>query len=249
MLTLKTCFDAIDHKLGIDDVQPLDRLNIVNQAGAILYSQPWRWLEGGAWTLSLDAGSDRIPLPADAGELVDAVATDGYSLCVQLVSSYGDLLAAKSLYPDGVSGSVVMLAPFVEQRDNQLRSYLAVWPTQSAALPNAILARGRRCWAQMRDDMKPEGAIVPLPPLQPIFETLFIELLRAYAAGYEKDGTTDVQAEIARVMAGPLWLAAQNADVRAVGGSSALQNTALQMARAHNGGYDGDVYNGPQVWA
>lgn len=246
MLTLKTCFDAIDHKLGIDDAQPLDRLNIVNQAGAILYSQPWRWLENAAWTLSIDAGSDRIPIPLDAGELIEAVAADGYSLRVELVRSYGDLLRLKSLYPDGANVELVVLAPFVEQRENQLRYYLAVWPTQTAALPNGILARGRRCWAPMRDDLKPESAIIPLPPLQPIFETLFIELVRAYAAGYEKDATTDVQVEIARVMSGPLWLTAQNTDARAVGGSEALANTALQMARATTG--HGDVYDGRQVW-
>lgn len=248
MLTLKTCFDAINHKLGIDDEQPLDRLNIVNQAGAILYAQPWRWLEGASWTLSLDAGSDRLPMPADAGELTEAVAADGIATHVQLVRSYGDLLNLKSLYPDGVSESFIVLAPFVEQRENQLRHYLAVWPTQTAAMPNGILARGRRCWAPMRDDMRPESAIVPLPPMQPIFETLFIELVRAYAAGYEKDATTDVQAEIARVMSGPLWLTASNTDSRSIGGSEALQNTALQMARARNGYDYGNEYHGREVW-
>jgi len=248
VLTLKTCFDAIDHKLGTSPEQPLDRLNIVNQAGAILYAHPWRWLEAGLWELSLEQGSDRVTLPDDVGEIVDITPADSWQISVNYLRDLGTFQRVRAANPEATSSSCFTLAPFNEMRRNVSKSYLAVWPPASEPMANALLCFGRRRWGQMTDEDKPESAYVPLPKALPILETLFIELVRAYAAGYEKDVTTDVQEQIARVMGGPLWLMALEADSRTFSGSSPMRNTGMQMAKRRGGGYGGDQYNGPQTW-
>lgn len=250
MLTLKTCFDAINHKLAIGSDQPLDRLNIVNQAGAILYAQPWRWLEAELWALDLVQGSDRVALPPELGELEDVWPADVFDYRVHFCRDYGEFQRMKALYPEGTHHWHYTLAPFNEQVDNQIEAHLAVWPPPDADVQGGLLARGRRMWVPILDDAKPQSGVIPLPVRQPLYETLFIELVRAYACGYEKDGTTDVENELERVLGGRLYSMCMDADLRAFGGTEPTRNTAVEVGRRLAGAPDaGREYNGPQVWA
>lgn len=230
MLTLKRCYDAINHKLGVDDDEPLDRLAIVNAAGSILYAHPWRWLEARRWTLTIPANADRICLPEELAQLSDVIAADSIGLCAVYVRDYGDLLRVKARAPT-TSGSEVILAPYNALNDyGQVAPHLAFWPTFKTSVVNGLVAFGSARWVDMRDR---EDAVIPLPIHLPLVETLFLEIVRAYAAGWSRDGVTDVQAEIARIQSGPTWLAATNADTRAFQYAEQPRNTAVGMARGY----------------
>lgn len=232
VLTLRQCFEAIDHKLGVDGDEPLDRLSIVNAAGTILYGHQWRWLEARRWCLTIPAGIDKICLPNDLAQLTDVVAADSTSLRVIYSTDYGDVVRVRARYGNNADGYTVVLAPYTDLNDaGEVAPHLAMWPTRPAALPNALFAIGSMRWVSMVDrDLNPTTN-VPLPVHLPLLETLFLELVRAYAAGWSKDGTTDVQVEIARIQSGPVWLAAINADMRAFQYAERPRNTSLQVAR------------------
>lgn len=243
MLTLRTAIEAINHKLGIDDGEPLDRLSIINSAGAILYAHPWRWLESEIWTLSIGRGSDRVPMPDGLGEVLDVMSSDAYSFTVRYCPSYGDLMLAKSRWPTTQDTRSILVSPFNETRAGESKAWLAIWPTQSDAVENALLIRGRRRWVDIVDDAQPDSSYIVLPRNVPLLKTLMLELIRAYASGWSRDGVTDVQEQVQRIVSGPVWAMAIEQDSRAFSLMSFARNTSIGMARRHRSSAEGDLEN------
>jgi hypothetical protein len=244
VLTLKRCYEAINHKLGVDDDEPLDRLSIVDAAGTILYAHPWRWLEARRWALTIPANTDKLCLPADMAQLNDVAAADASGLRVVYSRDYGDVVRTRAQYGSTSDGYSIVLAPYTDLTDaGEVRPHLAFWPTHTAPRANALLAFGSMKWVNMVDRECNPTTNVPLPTHLPLLETLFLELVRAYAAGWSNDGRTDVQAEIDRIQAGPVWQMAVNADMRAFQYMERPRNTSVQMAR----GIMNDYYGGDPV--
>lgn len=223
MLLLPQVFEAIGHVLNNADAPRM--LDASNRAGAILYSDPWRWLDHRLWTASIAANSERIVLPAAVGSVTDVQSATGAGLgAYTFTPDYSRIQRAKAI------GAIpYLIAPFHEPDANgESVAFLAVWPVPTATQSGALTVLGRARWVNMTN----ETIAVPLPAELPIFEALFVEYARAYAVGYERPERTSVEEQLAMVRAGAIYGLAREADRRQFSKSAPAQNTAVAMAMA-----------------
>jgi hypothetical protein len=223
MITVGTAYDAIRHALNsVGSAHPAE-IDIANHAGAILYGGPWRWRERKLWQVNLGAGSERINLPSDVGDVIDVKAAVSGTAIYRFVADYAVIQNLKTL--DTAPTQVFTIAPLFEPDLNgEVISKLAIYPAPSTSESRALTVLGRAKWPRLTGSTTDKTAL-PFPQSMPIFETLYLELCRAYARGYEFDERTRVDDEVARVMTGPIWLQALEADRQAFATATMMRNT------------------------
>ena len=86
-----------------------------------------------------------------------------------------------------------------------VRARLDLWPTPSQYEPERLLVYYRSGWTPVETD----SHVIPIPDWM---ESLYIQLVRAFARGYERESEGDPSARIASVETGPIAMAAKSRD-------------------------------------
>ena len=103
------------------------------------------------------------------------------------------------------------------------RARLEIWPDPDADAAGAITFYYRGGWTNLNEDSE----YVSLPAW---LQSLYIQLVRAFARGYEREDMAGVSERCAQIMAGPLISAAVRRDGAMQPEYGGLQNGAASMA-------------------
>jgi hypothetical protein len=222
VLLLEGAFREIDDTLGTEGADGIPRLDFANRAGALLYAESWGWLERKEWTLTIGAGATYVTLPPDCASVRTVVAASG---SVAYIANYVAFVERKTRG----NASCTLLSPYFEaDADGRPIARLAVYPSPSAAI--TVKAAGRMRWPGLTGEVGERDAI-PLPPALPIFESLYLEFLRAVALGHTRVDSRTRQGELALVYAGPVYAKAKSEDARLFPRLGGVRNTAIDVAR------------------
>jgi len=211
-LTAAKCIDHIEHSLGGSIDSLLTVYEIINQAGELLVDMhPWQFLGRLPVSLSLIAGQPYITLPADLIEIVDLETIYEANASVQM-SSLAEINWMRSISTTTTFQYFVALN-IVEDTasgtDGQPVKRLEIWPTPATGdgTGNEFNLIYRGTWAVLdtTDDL------VRIPNH---LNSLFIEILRAVARGYEEEDNGTLSERLLAVVNGPILRMAREREDR-----------------------------------
>jgi len=217
-LTLERALRHVKHALGRDPDPDLNPIEIVNMAGQHLAGMfEWSWLERPAVELDLVASQTYVDLPLDFGK---AISVQVNSIVSKFTwTTLGSILRnrATNLNVSGLQywGAIEYSAPTSSVAP---APRLAIWPTPSSNVTDGLLLYYRAKWPGVTND----SYLVPVPDF---VEPLMLELIRAFAIGWEESDTGSVGELVARVETGPIALAAMTND----------QGTQWDFGKVENG--------------
>lgn len=107
----------------------------------------------------------------------------------------------------------------------RLEPVLEISPVPSATSVGALSVLYRAFWADAEDD-DDDLAL----PSEGWLDTLYIQCVRAFARGWEEEGQGSLDARLAEVYRGPIYLAARQHDGRMQPSRGQSKNTAMDMA-------------------
>lgn len=204
-LTLERAIRHVKHALGRDTDPDLNPVEIVNVAGQHLVSMfEWSWLERPAVELDLVASQNYVDLPLDFGKAISVQVNSQISkftwtpLSDILRKRASDLSVSGLQYWGGIEYSSPTSSAAPTPR-------LALWPTPASSVTDGLLLYYRAKWPGVTND----SYLVPVPDF---IEPLMLELIRAFAIGWEESESASVGEMVARVEAGPIALAAMTND-------------------------------------
>lgn len=181
---------------------------IINQSGNYLVSKPWRFRERTARPVTLTAGKNYAPLPADAEEIISLTSIAGMGWRVELTSpeqielmrATGDLSGSSGVY------SAAMSRPWAQSNDTtplvdgsgMPAVRLDLFPTPQATTSDALIIRYRSAWVAISDQTADTYQI----PVPAYVEALLIAYARAFGLAYEDEG---LSARLIEIDNGPLF--------------------------------------------
>jgi len=181
---------------------------IINQSGNYLVSKPWRFRERTARPVTLTAGKNYAPLPADAEEIISLTSIAGMGWRVELTSpeqielmrATGDLSGSSGVF------SAAMSRPWAQSNDTtplvdgsgMPAVRLDLFPTPQATTSDALIIRYRSAWVAISDQTADTYQI----PVPAYVESLLIAYARAFGLAYEDEG---LSARLIEIDNGPLF--------------------------------------------
>lgn len=213
VLTVKQAIAEIRHELGGRTDARLPELEIINRAGEHLTQcRQWKFLKRGPIDLKIEANRSTVDLPPDAaGEVMMSVTGSSFSGAIQstieqimeerAVSSmpYGTLLYATT-YVDPYSGS------------SEPRPTLVVHPSQTTELDISITYRAG--WVALTNALETAVIAGKGGQFPDWAAALYVEFMRAFAAGYERSTGGSISARLAEIQGGPVYAAAVRRDIK-----------------------------------
>lgn len=106
-----------------------------------------------------------------------------------------------------------------------VRARLDLWPTPSQDEVDRLYIYYRRGWQACESD----NALIPIPDWM---ETLYINLVRAFARGYERESEAGFDARVAAIKQGPVYAAAQLRDKEMVQHLGPMRGGAVTNVRS-----------------
>ena len=204
-ITVQQCSRHIEHTLGGDADPLVPVIELVNAAGEFLVSMTgWRWLTEGTATLDLVAGQDYVALPADFKAIRAVTGTDSSRLSVDLVT-LAEVLEWRT-YASG-SGEVwkAALEASSPATGGAVTWRLAVAPSPVSASTAALTLYYERGWRTVSESQDQ----LSLPSY---CETLYLEVLRAFARGREEEDVASLDQRLEALARGQILDAAKRAD-------------------------------------
>ena len=108
------------------------------------------------------------------------------------------------------------------------RPRLDIYPTPTADVLEGFTLYFRRGW----DELGLDGELVSIPSF---VEALYLQVVRAFARGYERESEADVSQRLASVAGGPLFSGARMRDMESQPDLGPMMNGAAQMEPAGRG--------------
>ena len=108
------------------------------------------------------------------------------------------------------------------------RPRLDIYPTPSADVLEGFTLYFRRGW----DELGLDGELGSIPSF---VEALYLQVVRAFARGYERESEADVSQRLASVAGGPLFTGARMRDMESQPDLDPMMNGAAQMESAGRG--------------
>lgn len=224
-LTVLDAQGHIEHALG-GPLVGISNRRILDEAGRKLYGlNDWNFLKRPSTTLGLTSGQAYISLPADFGELVTLEYTSGSSnrvlqTTLSEIARYRSVLAA-------IPGYILFAAILYSTNANGVPvARLEIHPTPQATDATALTMFYRATWSDLANT---DQTFIPVPPWM---ESLYIQMVRATAWGYQDE---TMGARVAQVMNGPEWLAAVQYDRKIQWSHGPPKNGALETANVDDG--------------
>lgn len=197
-LTLIRCFAHIQHALyGRNPSSQLSELEILNASGKHTCNMfDWAWLERPAADLDLVAGQSYVTLPTDFGKVIDIRA--------QSITSAFSMISLSSLNERktyDLSGTTDVYGAIAYSGGV---ARLEIWPDPTSNESDALRLFYRGAWVDANQDTEDLDDQFP-----PFMEPLFLEVLRAFAEGWESNALAEM---LERVHMGRAFSAAASAD-------------------------------------
>lgn len=147
-----------------------------------------------------------ISLPSDLGEVISiqsANTTSAYQVCLTSVDQINYFRGANAI----TTSPALFYAALVWSGTTPV-PILEVWPSPGANSTGALRIFYRSRWTRIFTDT----AQIEIPE---IVETLYIQLARAFTAGYERNEQASLSHRLAEIHAGPIFESAKRQDGRA----------------------------------
>lgn len=128
-----------------------------------------------------------------------------------------------TLTPSG--GSMTVLTDDVGVDGGPVRARLELWPSPSQDETDRLMVYYRRGWQSCDSD----NALIPIPEWM---ETLYINIVRAFARGYERESEGPSDVRLAQIKQGPVYAAAQLRDKEAMQHMGPLRGGAVSAVRS-----------------
>lgn len=230
MLTLSETLDHIRHTLRSDLSSELQAIRVIDQAGQhLLNMHQWRFTNPPPVSLSLVANQSYVALPADFGEagmVASSNTTDTYGfewvtldqIAQMRSSAFGSAYGA---YYGAIAFPIVNNIPSPR---------IEIYPTPQSNQADAFRMTYRRRWVTPSGDR----GVMPIPGH---LEALFIQIIRAFARGYEEEDQATLDERLALIQSGPIYKNALASD-----GTVQPSLGTLPM-RQPSGAYRHDQYN------
>lgn len=165
---------------------------VVNLAGSWFTSAyPWAWLERPATGLDFVAGQSYVTLPTDFSEFRSVEVAELLSSFTMTTSAEINYLRSSTVDASGLCywGAINYDADAVPRLD--------IYPTPGSNQTDALNLYYRGRWVDLQNDTDR----VKIPPW---CEPAFVDVLRAFALGYEEDEKGSVSRRLAEIKAGTL---------------------------------------------
>lgn len=214
VLTAAQCLGHIKHTLGTGPegtaMSPgMDGYSIINQAGEhLVNAREWRYLQGASTTMSLTDAQAYLTLPSDFRAPIGVESTNGYTANFEF-TTLKDFLEFKSR-PVQDTGSwykgVIVSVQSATTGAPALR--IDIYPVPSGGevgTGEEFTLYYVSTWKRVDDD----DDFLNIPTWM---EGLYIQLLRAFARGYEEEDDATLSMRIDEIQRGPLWTAAVDRD-------------------------------------
>jgi hypothetical protein len=225
-LTVLDAQGHIEHALG-GPLVGISNRRVLDEAGRNLYGlADWNFLKRPSTTLDFTASQSYITLPDEFGEIVTIEYTSGSSNRVMQttlseIARYRSVLAA-------IPGYILFVAINYELDSNDVPvPRLEIHPTPQTTTSTGVLTMMYR--AGWQDLANSDQTFIPVPPWM---ESLYIQVVRATAWGYQNE---DMGARLAQVMQSPIWTAAIQYDRKLQWSHGPLKNGALETANVDDG--------------
>lgn len=174
---------------------------IVNTAGRHLLSMyPWSFVGKASATLDVTANQSYIALPVDFGNLDSINATNSLYRRIRM-TSVGEILGLRTSLVSVGAWTYVGAISWASATQPRLE----IWPTPSETQLAAITIFYKARWVDLTSDT----ATVLVPTH---LEPLLIQLVRAFARGYEMEDQATLGARLAEIEQGPIMAAAARFD-------------------------------------
>lgn len=200
-LTLASLKNHVKHALGgepavIVSSADATKQQFVNEAGRFLCAMhDWKFLERAPTALSLTASQQYVALPTGFGQLIAAAAINSVGCPFEMTTF--DAIAnmrANVVTVTGKLWAAIVHPAQANQTSAPPVPRLELYPTPSDSITDAITIFYRAGWTELTDDT--HLANIPL-----YTEALLVQLVRAFARGYEEDQLDDL---VDRVVGGQI---------------------------------------------
>jgi hypothetical protein len=205
------------------DATPYGRFPVVERVGQNAIHIGWPYATTGTITnFSATVKADSIVLPIDFGNIINIQPTEG------LVNSFNltDVGFINQLRTNEVAvgnfrywGAVTRGHNYDHVGTESLGQgawRLEIYPTPTVVKYNALTMYYRAGWREITEDL----AFIPIPDY---CETLFRQLMRSFARGYEEDDVGSLHLRLMEIEKSPIFIHAKQRDGN-------IQNTLGQMA-------------------
>lgn len=220
-LTASQAVESITHALA--GVPSVTALRLVNEAGRQLCNMhAWNFLKRDKVTLASVASQPYISLPADFGAIIGIELEGGIAQNWKRVDTATFLRIESGVWTQSGWGYYTVIENPVSTDGTAPEPRLALWPTPTTDNSTFAQLRYRATWTELADD----NDTVQIPVFA---ETLFLQLCRAFGRGYEEDDAASLDARVAEIMAGPIFMAAKKQDASSQWYYGRLKNGAADQ--------------------
>lgn len=180
---------------------------IINEAGRYLCSMHhWKWLEPVPGTLNFTSAQAYVSMPSDFKSL-ESIWPDDAINATFVLTSVDEINKMRQF---DVSSSAAYFGALVYPGQANATSHqtvprLELYPTPSASATGALHIFYTRGWTVIDD-------ATDVPNIPAYVETLYTQLVRAFAKGYEEDDTATLDERLAAIAAGPIFAACVSQD-------------------------------------
>ena len=186
MATLAQLQSHVEHALGGTPASQLSTTDIVNQAGRHLYGYQWNFRLRGPVDITLSANLSSVELPQDMGELVNVYMKDGLTDSIRLTTLEEVVRTRNTSISTGANYIVTIVWPVANAKATKPPLFeIAPTPTTSDVITLSYLSS----WT----DLTEPSANAPVPSF---CESVLIQMVRAFALGYEEENMTQRLMEV-----------------------------------------------------
>jgi hypothetical protein len=223
-LTIERATRHINHALNGPASDPESALSILNQAGEFLTTMhTWKWLERGPTTVGLVADQSYIILPTDLRDIIAMEPTSSLSIDMER-STHGEVLWRSTDVNGGDSWPYWGAISYHTNASGALVPRLDLSDTPSTSDADAFTIVYRAGWTEL--DSSDET--IPLPSWM---EPLYIEVVRAYAMGWEEEEGVGVLPRLDAIMASGACRMVKQRDGMIQGSIGPLKNGAASRGQ------------------
>lgn len=201
-LTIEECLDHVTHAIG-GQLIGIDTRRVLDEAGRnLLNLRPWEFMKRPPVTLGFTATQSFIVLPTDFSSIVTLEYTQGLSARVNQttltqIAQYRSLLSV-------MPGYLLYVSPVWNPDTNGVpQPRLEIFPTPQSTDATALTMIYRPRWI---DSATSDQTYIPIPDWM---ESVFLQLVRATATGYQMN---NMDAALAPIVQGVIWAAAVKQD-------------------------------------
>jgi hypothetical protein len=208
-LTAARCVDHIRHTLGNAlPSQTIDPMTVINQAGQFLCTMhEWKWLERQSAYIGFTSGQSYSTCPSDLRDVISIQFTQGLVNRVRITSINEISRLRSHNIGVGLAMTWVALVSRANPTGGAPIPILELYPTPVSTDNQALTIYYRSGWTPPLN--LDESSQINIPEY---LEPLYIQILRAFARGYEEEDQASLDTRLQALYTGVLFLTCAERD-------------------------------------